>query len=102
MSKEDNRYNCRVPENPLDWYALIESTNSILNELIAYTGREQIAELQKERPDQKRLADLKAYFKEIHAINRNVDNFKHAGRMQEIIDIYSPQLRKVNRGGQIV
>ena len=36
------------PKNPLDWYTLTETTNSVLNELIGYTGRERIAELQKE------------------------------------------------------
>lgn len=88
MSKVDNRYNLRIPANPLDWYTLTETTNSILNELIAYTGREQVLEHQKEIPDQKRLADLWNFFKDIQAINRNVDNFKHAGRMRQIIDIY--------------
>lgn len=91
-----------APENPLDWYTLTETTNAILNELIAYTGREKVAELQKPDPDQQRIEALWSLFREVQAINRNADNFKDAGRMQEIIEAYSPKLKKVNDGGQLV
>lgn len=102
MTKEINNNMADAPENPLDWYTLTETTNAILNELIAYTGREQIAELQKNEPDHKRIASLWALFEEINAVNRNVDNFKSAGRMQEIIETYGPKLKKVNNGGQLI
>ncbi|WET69112.1 hypothetical protein [Sphingobacterium sp.] len=92
MKKNVNRTR---PKTPLDWYTLTETTNSVLNELIAYTGRERIAELQKETPDQNRIDALWAYFKEINAINRNVENFKDARRMEEIIAKYAPVLKKM-------
>lgn len=90
------------PENPLGLYTLTETTNSILNELIAYAGRERIIELQKSVPDQHRIVALKDLFMEIQAVNRNVENFKDAGRMKEIIETYGPELKKVNNGEQLV
>lgn len=83
------------PENPFDWYTLIETTNSILNELIAYTGREEIRELQKKCPDEKRIAQLLELFREINEINSNPDNFKSAPRMEAIIEQYAPMLRAI-------
>ncbi|MDQ8015084.1 MAG: hypothetical protein REI96_21745 [Flavobacterium nitrogenifigens] len=98
----EHLHKVHAPENPLDWYTLTETTNSILNELIAYTGRERIAELQKETPDQKRVDSLWELFKEIQGINRSVENFKDAWRMKEIIETYGPKLKKVNNGEQLI
>ena len=83
------------PENPFDWYTLTETTNAILNELIAYTGREEIKVLQKECPDETRIAQLQDFFREIHEINSNPDNFKSAPRMEAIIEQYTPMLRAI-------
>lgn len=96
------RNKTNAPANPLDWYALTETANSILNDLLAYIGRERGIERRKEQPDLKRMGALWELFKEIHALNKNADNFKDAGRMQEIIEIYSPQLKRVNNGEQLV
>jgi len=79
-----------------DWYTLTETTNSILNELIAYTSREEIKEYKKPIQDSKRLKELDDFFKEIHAINRSTANFKSVDRMEEIISKYGPLLRAVN------
>ncbi len=92
MKKFKNRTR---PANPLDWYTLTETTNSVLHELIAYTGRETVAEQMKEFPDQNRIDALWNYFKEINSINRNVENFKDAGRMEEIIAKYAPVVKKM-------
>lgn len=100
MTKEN--INRNRPENPLDWYTLTETTNSILNELIAYTGREEYLEMQKEHPDQKRIEALEKLFQEVDEINRNTANFKDALRMQEIIKTYGPKLKRINNGEQLV
>lgn len=89
-------------DNPLDWYMLTETANSILNELIAYTGRERGKERRKDNPDLQRLETLWNLFKEINAVNRNVDNFKSHAKMREIIKTYGPMIRLVNDGGQLV
>ena len=78
--------------NPLDWYSLTESTNSILNGLMAYAGREQLKESKKANPDQKRLNELSALFDEVQKVNNNTANFKSLERMEELIDHYSPML----------
>ena len=89
-------------ENPLDWYVLTEISSAILNDLIAYVGRERFWERKKTIPDQKRLDALWQFFKEINEINRNVENFRCAKRMKKIIEVYGPKLKKVNMGGQLV
>lgn len=81
------------PGNPLDWYTLTETTNTILNELLAYAGREEFKETKKEVPDQCRIKQLRAFTREIQVINREPDNFKSAPRMREIIDKYAPLVR---------
>lgn len=100
--RREHLHKAHAPENPLEWYTLTETTNAILNELIAYTGRERIAEFQKETPDEKRVDSLWKLFKEIQGINRTVENFKDAGRMKEIIETYGPKLKKVNNGEQLI
>lgn len=79
-------------DNPLDWYTLTETTNSILNELIAYTEREEFKELQKAVPDNKRIKELNLLSEELEAINSEPDNFKDLSRMCEIINKYAPNL----------
>ncbi|WET69113.1 hypothetical protein [Sphingobacterium sp.] len=87
--------NRKRPDNPLDWYTLTETANSILNELIAYTGREEYFEMEKEHPDQRRIEALEKLFQEVNEINRNTANFKHAGKMEEIIRKYGPLLKNL-------
>ena len=92
----ENIKNRKRPENPLDWYTLTETSNSILNELVAYTGREEYLETEKEHPDQSKIEALEKLFEEVNEILRNTDNFKHAGKMEEIIRKYGPLLKKLN------
>lgn len=99
---EHQKIKVNAPDNPLDWYTLTETANSILNDLIAYTGRERFLELEKEFPDQNRMDRLWSLFKEIQAINRNTDNFKDATIMKEIILTYGTKLKSVNNGQQLV
>lgn len=98
---KQGKVKANAPNNPLDWYTLTETANSILNELIAYSGREEYLELKKEHPDSNRIEALRALFKEIHEINRNPENFKTAKRMEEIINIYGPKLKRINNGEYI-
>ncbi|GAA4930267.1 hypothetical protein [Mucilaginibacter defluvii] len=83
-------------ENSLDWYGLTETTNAILNELIAYTIREEFKESQKPFPDQLHLQKINLLLHEVQAINKEPENFKSLGRMQEIINKYAPILREID------
>jgi hypothetical protein len=83
------------PQNPLDWYTLTETANSTLNELIAYTASEELKEMEKDLPDLKKIEGIRQFFHEIHTINSNPENFKSIKRMQEIINIYAPQLKSI-------
>ncbi|SFW27048.1 hypothetical protein SAMN02927921_00875 [Sinomicrobium oceani] len=96
---ERTKIKAEAPENPLDWYTLTETTNTILNELLAYAGREEFKELQKSVPNKQRIEDLHIYVNEIQKINREPDNFKSASRMQEIISTYAPQLKAIYEAG---
>ena len=78
--------------NPLDWYSLTESANSILNGLMALASREGMLESEKLNPDQQRIAELDALRKDaVEQINTN-DNFSSLEKMEAIIDKYSPIL----------
>ncbi|OJV55344.1 MAG: hypothetical protein BGO31_20660 [Bacteroidetes bacterium 43-16] len=92
----------KEPANPLDWYRLTESANAILNELIAYVGRERFLELKKETPDKSRIEKLIQFSEEIRTINRNSDNFKDLKIMEQIVALYGPKLKRVNNGEQLV
>ncbi len=89
-------------ENPLDWYVLTEISSAVLNDLIAYTGRETFWERKKDNPDLERIDALWRLFREINEINRNVDNFRCANRMKQLIADYGPKIKKVNMGWQLV
>jgi hypothetical protein len=78
-----------------DMYTLTETSRAILNELIVYTGREELKELKNEHPDQKRIAELRSLLGEVLKINRETENFKSPARMQEIIDKYAPKVRDI-------
>lgn len=78
--------------NPLDWYSLTESVNSILNGLIALAEREQFLELKKPNPYSQRLKELTRLSDEVWAVNKNTENFRSLERMEEIIAEYSPIL----------
>jgi len=82
-------------QNPLDWYGLTETSNSILNELIAFTGREELKESLKSVPDPGHLQEIEVLFQEVHAINKNPENFKSLSLMREIINQYAPILRAI-------
>ncbi|HZY39762.1 MAG TPA: hypothetical protein VFE53_24070 [Mucilaginibacter sp.] len=84
--------NMAKERNPLDWYSLTESANSILNGLIALSSRERRLEMGKANPDQLRIDDLKRLSEEVWAINNNSENFTSLERMEEIINKYSPIL----------
>ncbi|SDE44408.1 hypothetical protein SAMN05216464_106157 [Mucilaginibacter pineti] len=78
--------------NPLDWYSLTESANSILNGLVALASRETRKEQNKPNPDQKRIEGLGKLRKEvIEALNDN-ENFSSQERMEHVIEKYSPIL----------
>jgi len=78
--------------NPLDWYSLTESANSILNGLVALASRETRKEQNKPGPDQKRIEELGRLRKEaIEAVNSN-ENFSSLERMEKVIEKYSPIL----------
>jgi hypothetical protein len=78
--------------NPLDWYSLTESANSILNGLIALASREHMKELDKANPDQKRIAELVALRDEAMKVNRDSKTFSSLEKMEEVIEKYSPIL----------
>lgn len=82
--------------NPLDWYRLTESTNSILNGIIAYAGRERVKESLKSKPDQKRIAELQALSDEVRDVNDHTVNFQSLERMEELIAHYGPILQTAN------
>jgi hypothetical protein len=84
--------NMAKERNPLDWYSLTESANSILNGLIALCSRERRFELGKTNPDQERIEELKRLSEEVWAINNDSKNFTSLERMEEIITKYSPIL----------
>lgn len=81
--------------NPLDWYVLTETTNSLLNELIAHTSTERRREMKQAGPDLAKVKQLEELFEEVHSINSNPENFKSLGRMKAIIDRYAPKLTAV-------
>jgi hypothetical protein len=86
-----------MERNPLDWYDLTESTNSILNGLIAYASRERRKELDKLNPSQEKIAKLTAFQDEVLAVNNNTQNFKNLERMEELIAHYGPILKAANQ-----
>lgn len=75
---------------------LTETTNSVLNELIAYTSRERRKEMKQVRPDLARIKLLEELFEEVHSINSNPENFKSIGRMESIIGQYAPKLTAIH------
>ncbi|MDB5090705.1 MAG: hypothetical protein JWR09_4699 [Mucilaginibacter sp.] len=78
--------------NPLDWYSLTESAKSIINGLVALASRERRKELNKETPDQERIAELTRIGDEAREISKKSANFQSMERMEEIIAKYSPIL----------
>ncbi|MHA4740679.1 hypothetical protein [Dyadobacter sp. MSC1_007] len=93
---EGKELNFAAPANPLDWYVLTETTNSVLNELIAYTSRERRKEMKQVRPDLAKIKLLEELFEEVHSINSNPENFKSIGRMESIIGQYAPKLTAIH------
>jgi len=78
--------------NPLEWYSLTESANSILNGLVALASRERRLEEQKLQPDQQRIAQLNELrIDAIEQVNNN-DNFSSLDKMEAVINKYSPIL----------
>jgi hypothetical protein len=86
-----------MERNPLDWYDLTESTNSILNGLIAFTSSERRKELDKLNPSQEKIVQLTMLQDEVLAVNNNTQNFKNLERMEELIAHYGPILKAANQ-----
>lgn len=78
--------------NPLDWYSLTESANSILNGLVALASRERRNELNKVRPDQDRVKELETLRDEGIKVSRDTETFSSLEKMEQVIEKYSPIL----------
>jgi len=78
--------------NPLDWYSLTESANSILNGLVALASRERRNELNKPNPDQDRIKELESLRDEGIKISRDTETFSSLEKMEQVIEKYSPIL----------
>lgn len=78
--------------NPLDWYSLTESANSILNGLVALASRERRNELNKPNPDQGRIKELESLRDEGIKVSRDTDTFSSLEKMEQVIEKYSPIL----------
>jgi hypothetical protein len=78
--------------NPLDWYSLTESSNSIITGLIALTSREHLKELDKANPDKARLIELESLRDEVLVVYNKAENFNSLDRMEKIIEKYAPIL----------
>ncbi|UYQ92190.1 hypothetical protein MKQ68_19060 [Chitinophaga horti] len=79
--------NTRTPSR-LDWDIAIEATNTILNEIIAWSSREKVLELQKPNPDKRRLSKLETRWLQAQRDN-HPGNFKELPLMIAIIEKYS-------------
>ena len=78
--------------NPLDWYSLTESANSILNGLVALASRERRNELNKPNPNQDRIKELESLRDEGIKVSRDTDAFSSLEKMEQVIEKYSPIL----------
>jgi hypothetical protein len=78
--------------NPLDWYSLTESANSILNGLVALASRERRNELNKPNPNQDRIEELESLRDEGIKVSRDTDTFSSLEKMEQVIEKYSPIL----------
>lgn len=78
--------------NPLDWYSLTESANSILNGLVALASRERRNELNKVKPDQDRVKELETLRDEGIKVSRDTETFSSLEKMGQVIEKYSPIL----------
>ena len=78
--------------NPLDWYSLTESANSILNGLVALASRERRNELNKPIPDQDRIKELESLRDEGIKVSRDTETFSSLEKMEQVIEKYSPVL----------
>ncbi len=78
--------------NPLDWYSLTESANSILNGLVALASRERRNELNKVKPDQDRVKELETLRDEGIKVSRDTETFSSLEKMEQVIEKYSPIL----------
>ena len=78
--------------NPLDWYSLTESANSILNGLVALASRERRNELNNPIPDQDRIKELESLRDEGIKVSRDTETFSSLEKMEQVIEKYSPIL----------
>jgi hypothetical protein len=78
--------------NPLDWYSLTESANSILNGLVALASRERRNELNKPNPDQYRIKELESLRDDGINVSRDTETFSSLEKMEQVIEKYSPIL----------
>jgi hypothetical protein len=82
--------------NSLDWYELTETSNYILNAIIAYASKAQMKEERSSNPDKEKIIYLEKLYEEVYAVNRDTANFNSLNKMQEIIDKYSPILKALH------
>jgi hypothetical protein len=73
----------------LDWYKLTETSRHVLSQAISGSIQEQLNEMQKLNPDEKRIQDLEQFTIDISKISRNPKNFKSKEKMIDIIKSYS-------------
>ncbi|MEI6949803.1 hypothetical protein V9K67_21630 [Paraflavisolibacter sp. H34] len=80
----------------LNWFSLRESSNSILNSLLAHYGREMIKEECSGTPDETSLTALRYKAQEINMLLRNPNTFKSIESMNRIIAHFGPVIKAVN------
>jgi hypothetical protein len=73
----------------LDWYKLTETSRHVLSQAISGSIQEQLNEMQKLIPNEKRIHDLEQFTINISKINRDPKNFKSKEKMIDIIKSYS-------------
>ena len=80
----------------LDWYELTETSSYVLNAIIACASTSQMKEERSPNPDKEKISYLEKLYEEVYTVNRDSANFKSLGKMQEIIDKYSPILNSLD------
>jgi hypothetical protein len=73
----------------LDWYKLTETSRHVLSQAISGSIQEQLNEMQKLNPNEKRIHDLEQFTINISKINRDPKNFKSKEKMIGIIKSFS-------------
>lgn len=77
----------------LDWDIAIEATRTILNEIVAWAGRETLMERQQPKPDLRRIRKLNSWRRQAMRDN-HPGNFQELALMIAIIEKYSEVINK--------